>query len=139
MPRAPPHPAVRRSGTSPALLGQRPTRHHLEARMRTTRSRSTATPGDTTTSGGGTTVPSPALLPGPSAAGPDTGTTGTGAATVPGTGASDRPANRAERRAAKRGKGSGGASGPAAPRTAGPTPHVKPAHVRTDFAARRSG
>jgi hypothetical protein len=107
--------------------------------MRTTRSRTTATPGDTT-------VPSPALRHGPPAAGPDAGTADTGAGTdgpgaptVPVTGASDRPANRAERRAAKRGKGSGGASGPAAPRTAGPTPHVKPAHVRTDFAARRSG
>ncbi|GAA1087469.1 hypothetical protein ACFU8R_17750 [Pseudonocardia alni] len=48
------------------------------------------------------------------------------------------PANRAERRAARRGR-SGAPGGPPAPRTAGPAPQARPAHVRTDFAARRSG
>ncbi|MBN9797968.1 MULTISPECIES: hypothetical protein [Pseudonocardia] len=48
------------------------------------------------------------------------------------------PANRAERRAARRGR-SGAPDGPPAPRTAGPAPQARPAHVRTDFAARRSG
>lgn len=50
-----------------------------------------------------------------------------------------RPANRAERRAARRGRASESAGGPAVPRNAGPAPHAKPVHVRTDFAARRSG
>ncbi|MEJ8279823.1 hypothetical protein [Pseudonocardia spirodelae] len=57
--------------------------------------------------------------------------TGTGATTT-------APANRAERRAARRGRDTG-AGGPAVPRTAGPTPQARPAHVRTDFAARRTG
>ncbi|MER5674119.1 hypothetical protein [Pseudonocardia alni] len=59
-------------------------------------------------------------------------TTDTGPAGAP------APANRAERRAAKRGR-SGAPGGPAVPRTAGPAPQARPAHVRTDFAARRSG
>ncbi|MBC3191250.1 hypothetical protein H7X46_09280 [Pseudonocardia sp. C8] len=68
---------------------------------------------------------------------------GTGALGAPGAVGPDaappRPANRAERRAAKRGRDAGHGFGPAAPRTAGPAPHAKPAHVRTDFAARRTG
>lgn len=51
-----------------------------------------------------------------------------------------QPANRAARRAAKRGRpAEEGGTGPAAPRNTGPAPHAKPAHVRTDFAARRTG
>ncbi|BBG03157.1 MULTISPECIES: hypothetical protein [Pseudonocardia] len=51
-----------------------------------------------------------------------------------------QPANRAERRAARRGRPTDGtATGAAAPRSSGPAPHVKPVHVRTDFAARRTG
>lgn len=70
---------------------------------------------------GGAHPPSPAP-----AAGPETAEGG-------------RPANRAERRAAARGRGPGGGSGPAVPRSSGPAPHAKPAHVRTDFTARRGG
>lgn len=58
---------------------------------------------------------------------------------VAGGGATPRPANRAERRAARRGRSTATDTGPAAPRHAGPAPHAKPAHVRTDFAARRTG
>lgn len=56
-----------------------------------------------------------------------------------GDGAAPRPANRAERRAARRGRSAATDTGPAVPRHAGPAPHAKPAHVRTDFAARRTG
>lgn len=72
--------------------------------------------------------------------GPLTGETGpdTAGGATPGGATAAGPANRAERRAAKRGR-SGAPGGPAAPRTAGPAPQARPAHVRTDFAARRSG
>jgi len=50
-----------------------------------------------------------------------------------------RPANRAERRAAARGRSAGGDAHPAVPRTSGPRARTKPVHVRTDFAARRTG
>lgn len=54
--------------------------------------------------------------------------------------APERPANRAERRAAARGRTTGEhAAGPGTPRSSGPAPRVKPAHVRSDFAARRTG
>ena len=57
-----------------------------------------------------------------------------------GTDPAPQPANRAERRAARRGRPvEDTGTGPAAPRRTGPAPHAKPAHVRTDFAARRSG
>ncbi len=50
------------------------------------------------------------------------------------------PANRAERRAAARGKGGDAhAARVTAPRHVGPREHTKPVHVRTDFAARRTG
>lgn len=49
------------------------------------------------------------------------------------------PANRAQRRAAARGRTVGATGQPVAPRRTGPKEHTKPAHVRTDFAARRSG
>ncbi|MEJ2888392.1 hypothetical protein [Actinomycetospora aeridis] len=49
------------------------------------------------------------------------------------------PANRAARRAAAKGRPIGADGRPAAPRRTGPKEHTKPAHVRTDFAARRSG
>ncbi|MFC5142202.1 hypothetical protein ACFPK1_28510 [Actinomycetospora rhizophila] len=51
----------------------------------------------------------------------------------------ERPANRAERRAAAKGRAPGSSGRPRAPRAAGPKEHTKPAHLRTDFAARRSG
>jgi hypothetical protein len=48
--------------------------------------------------------------------------------------------NRAERRAAARGKGGDTrATQVTAPRRVGPREHTKPVHVRTDFAARRTG
>ncbi|HSK60114.1 MAG TPA: hypothetical protein VK935_13795 [Actinomycetospora sp.] len=50
------------------------------------------------------------------------------------------PANRAERRAAARGKvGDAHAARVSAPRRVDPREHTKPVHVRTDFAARRTG
>ncbi|GAA4942094.1 hypothetical protein EV188_11561 [Actinomycetospora succinea] len=55
------------------------------------------------------------------------------------TATSERPANRAERRAAARGRSAGSAGQPTAPRVAAPKQRTKPVHVRTDFAARRSG
>jgi len=48
------------------------------------------------------------------------------------------PANRAERRAAARGR-STGSTQPAPARSQGPRERTKPVHVRTDFAARRTG
>jgi hypothetical protein len=48
------------------------------------------------------------------------------------------PANRAERRAAARGRSVGNAQ-PAPARSQGPRERTKPLHVRTDFAARRTG
>jgi hypothetical protein len=52
----------------------------------------------------------------------------------------ERPTNRAERRAAARGKGAGTrAAHVPAPRRTGPAESTKPAHVRTDFVARRGG
>ena len=49
------------------------------------------------------------------------------------------PANRAERRAAAKGRSTKSGGQPVAPRVAGPKQRTKPVHVRTDFAARRSG
>jgi len=50
------------------------------------------------------------------------------------------PTNRAERRAAARGKGGDTrATQVSAPRHVGPRERTKPVHVRTDFAARRTG
>jgi hypothetical protein len=48
------------------------------------------------------------------------------------------PANRAERRAAARGRSVGNPR-PAPARSQGPRERTKPVHVRTDFAARRTG
>ncbi len=63
--------------------------------------------------------------------------------TVPGAPSTrdSRPANRAERRAAARGRDvtAAAASGPPAPGPTGPGVHAKARHVRTDYAARRSG
>lgn len=117
--------------------------------MRTTRPRSTD-PANTASP-----VPGPlgSPLAGEGPAALDLRSTGDGPAPLDGTGddsaaygspatgngAAPRPANRAERRAARRGRAPETGDGPAVPRNAGPAPHAKPVHVRTDFAARRSG